>query len=302
MVGNDTNATIYWDGSFYNNSGSVRVSTRDTCGGGAANWESIYLDESPGLTQQPQNAVATENDLIVQFSFIWNTGPVNAIQWYHSGSVIAGQTATTLQITNVEPTDEGWYWATVRYTMRGYEPFTTDSAYLEVIELVTPIATISGQGYVCAGVPVQFSGSATNGPTSWAWQFPGGQPPASTLQSPYVTYPLAGTYPVYLTATNQEGTGPQDATTLVVTNCVGIGELDAPVVSVFPNPAADVLNVIAEGVFDAVLRDLQGRELVSSTNNPSRVELDVSAYSSGRYLLTIRIDNRILHLPVQVHR
>ena len=303
VVGNDTNATIYWDGSVYDQFRGVRVSARDTCGGGAANSEGIYLDESPVITQQPLDAVATENDPLVQFSFAWNMGPLNAIEWYHDGSVVPGMTATTLQITNVEPTDEGWYWATGQVNgCDGFVPFTTDSAYLEVIELMFPVATISGPDSICAGVQVPFSGSATNGPTSWSWQFPGGQPPASTMQSPNVTYQLAGTYPVYLTASNQDGTGPQDTTTIVVASCVGIGELGAPVVSVFPNPASDVLNVVAEGVFDAALWDMQGRELVSSTGNLGRTELDVSGTSPGHYLLSIEIHHRTVHLPVQVRK
>ena len=54
-----------------------------------------------------------------------------------------------------------------------------------------------------APLAVAFTGSATNSPTSWAWDF--GDGTTSTAQSPSKTYSAAGTYPVSLTASNAYG-------------------------------------------------------------------------------------------------
>jgi PKD repeat protein len=56
--------------------------------------------------------------------------------------------------------------------------------------------------YVCDGRQVHFSDSSYNNPTYWNWSFPGGNPSSSTQQDPVVTYSQSGTYPVTLTAGN----------------------------------------------------------------------------------------------------
>ncbi|GAA3575791.1 LamG-like jellyroll fold domain-containing protein [Snuella lapsa] len=55
------------------------------------------------------------------------------------------------------------------------------------------------------GNSVDFSDVSTGNPTSWLWSFQGGSPSSSMVQNPSVTYAVAGTYNVTLTATNDEG-------------------------------------------------------------------------------------------------
>ena len=55
-----------------------------------------------------------------------------------------------------------------------------------------------------AGLPISFTDTSTNTPTSWAWDF--GDGTSSTLQNPSHTWTTAGPYTVSLTATN--GVGP----------------------------------------------------------------------------------------------
>ena len=57
----------------------------------------------------------------------------------------------------------------------------------------------------CPVLEVQFTDMSTNNPTSWAWDFPGGNPATSTDQNPLVTYAQSGLYDVTLIATNLYG-------------------------------------------------------------------------------------------------
>jgi len=52
---------------------------------------------------------------------------------------------------------------------------------------------------------IQFSDQSSHAPTQWQWNFPGGAPSYSTLESPIVQYPEGGYYDVTLTATNVNG-------------------------------------------------------------------------------------------------
>src|SRR3989442_815098 len=58
---------------------------------------------------------------------------------------------------------------------------------------------------VCVGNVVSFMDSTTNDPTSWNWSFPGGTPNTDTIQSPTVTYNVAGNYDVTLITSNAAG-------------------------------------------------------------------------------------------------
>lgn len=52
---------------------------------------------------------------------------------------------------------------------------------------------------------VNFTDESTNDPTSWAWEFEGGNPATSSAQNPVVTFTNSGTYKVKLTVTNSGG-------------------------------------------------------------------------------------------------
>ncbi len=71
-------------------------------------------------------------------------------------------------------------------------------------ELVKTSATINATPIVGSfPLAVQFTGSSSGSPTSWAWKF--GDGGTSTQQNPQHTYTSAGTFAVELTATNAYG-------------------------------------------------------------------------------------------------
>jgi len=76
-------------------------------------------------------------------------------------------------------------------------------------------------GNVTTGCPnqqVNFTDASVNFPDSWVWSFPGGNPSSSTLQNPSVSYPVAGTYDVTLTATSLMGSNAITKTGYIIIN------------------------------------------------------------------------------------
>lgn len=93
-----------------------------------------------------------------------------------------------------------------------------------------PYANFSIGSTVCRGQQVQFNNLDTNGyPTTYAWQFPGGSPSSSGLESPSINYNTVGTYDVTLIATNAYGA---DTTTLV------------DYITVYPKPTVSMSSTI----------------------------------------------------------
>lgn len=64
-----------------------------------------------------------------------------------------------------------------------------------------PTASFVSQGTICAGSSATFTNTSQNS-TSYSWTFTGGSPSTSTLTNPTVSYSLAGTFSIILTASN----------------------------------------------------------------------------------------------------
>ncbi|MCF8369967.1 MAG: lamin tail domain-containing protein [Bacteroidales bacterium] len=58
---------------------------------------------------------------------------------------------------------------------------------------------------ILQGQSVQFSDLSTNGPDTWNWTFPGGDPPNSSAQNPIVSYNSPGLFSVELIVSNSSG-------------------------------------------------------------------------------------------------
>ncbi|TVQ49604.1 MAG: PKD domain-containing protein [Saprospirales bacterium] len=69
-----------------------------------------------------------------------------------------------------------------------------------------PVADFSGEPtFGCAPLEVQFTDLSENDPTSWQWDFPGGNPTTSMVQFPSVIYDFAGIFDVSLEVSNDDG-------------------------------------------------------------------------------------------------
>ncbi|MBE0647417.1 MAG: T9SS type A sorting domain-containing protein [Bacteroidales bacterium] len=84
---------------------------------------------------------------------------------------------------------------------------TNDAGFdLDAIEILTLPLVVDfypGNSHPCVGDGVNFFDASTGNPTSWLWEFPGGNPSSSTDENPTdITYATAGNYPVTLTVAN----------------------------------------------------------------------------------------------------
>lgn len=101
---------------------------------------------------------------------------------------------------------------------------------------VAPVANFQGtptSGQVT--LQVVYQDLSTNNPTSWVWEFEGGNPAISTVQNPSVIYTTPGTYDVTLTVTNAAGQSTQTLSDYITVNA-----------QVFP-PAANFSSNVTSG-------------------------------------------------------
>jgi len=84
----------------------------------------------------------------------------------------------------------------------------------EVPVVYPPVAGFNGSPTTTyVGLPVQFTDTSTNNPTSWFWDF--GDGTNSTAMNPAHQYTVAGTYSVTLTVTNSAGSDTETATNYI---------------------------------------------------------------------------------------
>ncbi len=84
-------------------------------------------------------------------------------------------------------------------------------------QLPVPGLAVSDTSF-CANNCVDFTDQSSGNPTSWQWNFPGGNPSSSTLQNPNnICYNTSGTYDVTLIVTNSAGSD-----TIVMSNFITV--------------------------------------------------------------------------------
>lgn len=111
-----------------------------------------------------------------------------------------------------------------------------------------------------------------------------------------------GTHPVVYTYTDNNGCVNSDTSYITVYDCVGINELSAENISVFPNPANNELNIqFGHMVSNTKIEILSyNGQLVYSTfaNNTNAVQLDLSKFNNGLYLLRLSSDNGEVNMKI----
>lgn len=71
---------------------------------------------------------------------------------------------------------------------------------------------------ICAGDTIHYTDQSANNPTTWLWNFEGGQPNVSNLQNPSVVYLTGGSYDVSLIVSNTNGADTISFINTVVVN------------------------------------------------------------------------------------
>jgi hypothetical protein len=152
------------------------------------------------------------------------------------------------------------------------------------IRQVNPKANFS---YFVYGDTVSFY-SASSMSDSVFWDF--GDGTNSTIEHPKHAYAQPGTYTVTLRAKNQcgEDTSMQKITILNT----GFQVNNTENIHIYPNPSTNEVNLILPNNYQVeslLLSDLNGRQLkANSAIRQGRIQLDVSNFSSGIYILTLQ--------------
>lgn len=154
-----------------------------------------------------------------------------------------------------------------------------------------PVAEFSVEFPVlCPDDCTAFNDLSTNGPLTYAWEFPGGTPATSDVPTPFVCYPDPGLYPVTLTVGNDAGTDTftlEDAVTVEV--CTGSAEVPERHTSLAPNPSAGRIVITRSVPEENVITvyDGLGHLVMTSRIRGERTTIDTQAWPSGPYLLRI---------------
>jgi len=100
-------------------------------------------------------------------------------------------------------------------------PLTGNAVTICNATVVTPVASFTYPGSLCAGQNIQFTDASSGPPTTWAWSVnpsSGVVITTASSQNPTINFPAAGTYTVTLTASNSQGSDGQ-SNVVTVTTC-----------------------------------------------------------------------------------
>ena len=79
----------------------------------------------------------------------------------------------------------------------------------------------------------------------------------------------------------------------ITLSAVGIQDVTASDISVFPNPANNFIVVKAKQISEITITDLSGKEVYKSFENNPRVKIDISSLCSGVYIISVKGKNSV---------
>jgi YVTN family beta-propeller protein len=172
-----------------------------------------------------------------------------------------------------------------------------DQVALPNAEFIANVTTIQ------EGETVDFTDMSLNNPTSWEWDFEGGEPLVSTEQNPTITYNVEGVYDVTLTATNDLGSDEElKADYITVLPFVYTLESEATEMKVFPNPVKDFLQIQtktkAKEVIHISIFNAMGKLLFVKQYQDINFEIDFTDFTDGLYFVKIKTGDNTQRIKI----
>ena len=142
---------------------------------------------------------------------------------------------------------------------------------------------------------VSFTNTTPN-VTNFQWNF-GDNTPESTEENPVHEYASPGVYNVTLVTTNPFcGSAVTNAVDVLFTGITNAN--DEALIKIFPNPVADILSIQFLEKWETKtvkLFHINGQKIIEKEIDQSdQLDLDVSKFSAGMYVLKIQIDDKIV--------
>ncbi|HYV94317.1 MAG TPA: T9SS type A sorting domain-containing protein [Chitinophagales bacterium] len=151
--------------------------------------------------------------------------------------------------------------------------FTIDSSCSTFISCLAPISTSSNS--LCEKFCTSFYDQSNNNPSSWQWQFPGGDPSSSTDQNPTnICYNTPGTYDVTLITTNANGSD-----TLTLHNYI----------TVYPTPPFPTITQIDYTLTSSPANSYQWQ--LNAVDIPGATNQSYTVLQSGYYTVVVGDSN-----------
>jgi PKD repeat protein len=256
-------------------------------------WTSpIWYKRNDALTNSPPVANFTASTQTIcagqPVTFTDNTsnGP-NSWNWNLTGALPSNSTDQNVVAT---------FYAGGTYTvaMNASNAFGTSNTITHTIT-VKPLPTlVVNSPTICLGETDTLN---VTGATSYTWST--GETTSSIPVSPTLTY-------YYFITGALNGCISYTNTSVIVQACVGIDELSKAPIKLYPNPANQILNIdfnqlIAEKIIEVY--DISGKCVLTKTSNETLLELDISSFSEGMYLLKIKLNqNQYFTKKFMIHR
>lgn len=284
-----------------------------------------------------EDGVTSANDWLYTPCFSLQSGNTYTISfWYKVANssyaekmrvkLGSSQLSTTMTQTIVDlgsKTNTTWVQQTSTFTVTtsgdyyvGFQCYSDADKYFLLLDDINiskqssgvqaPAANFTGCGSYVTGNTVTFTNTSTNSPTSnsWnitpatGWAFANGT--SATSASPQVTFTVAGSYTVSLTATNAGGSNTKTTSSCVVVSAgSGLEDLNfASGISLYPNPTTGLTTIsignineysnLRVNVYNAI-----GELVYSMQPTNSETTVDLSAFSKGIYFVEIRSNEAV---------
>jgi len=288
---NTTSIIIHWG----NTGGNVSVIAGNQCGNSNPSVLAVTISTPPSQPASIQGPALVCNESMVSFSvdpvpdassYFW-TVPADATimngQNTDSISVLWGASAGNITIVALNNCGE----STPRTRVIGFET------------LPGPAGTIAGNDTVCSNnESYTYTLPSIAEATSYIWLFPTGiliTSGAGTNSVVITIRPEAVSGAIIVRGKNDCGSGSASIKNIIVKICAGISENKTETgISVYPNPAGGVLNLIItnwENQIELQIIDIRGRivykELLNNIPYKFIHKVDISALSRGVYFVEL---------------
>jgi len=247
------------------------------CNSAYSNSEFITVNDAP------ENGTATVDDSNIctgSSATITLTGSTGDIQWQNSadGIIWTDITGANSAIYDTENLTETTYYKAI--LTLGQCDANSNRIIITTVE--NPIADFS---YTANNQEITFTNTSSEA-TSYNWDFGDGN--SSTEENPVYTYSASDTYTIILTASNGICSDDNYSEDITV-NYIGVENIDAKGIIVYPNPVYDVLNVISQNnnIQNIKLFNNAGELVFEEYVFKKENIINISDYKSGIYLLQV---------------
>ncbi len=229
--------------------------------------------EAPVITSHPVSQSANQGDNNIFFTVTASGDPAPTYQWRRNGSVLNGETGSTLELDNVSPSDSGTYTVDVSNAVG-----TVTSTPATLTVNARPVASIDPRLWAVQGSPLTLNGTASDDdPITVSWSTLSGPGTVtfgnSTQASTTAEFSVEGTYRLRLQVQDGVFTVADEVDVIVYESGISLMEL-SPVHDAYVRAGSN-----ADKKYNN--SDLEVREPSSVGNNTRRsyLRFDLSGIS-----------------------